>query len=547
MPLYQNLPGMDLTIKDGNLVLPAEDTGTESILIIAPITETGRPNLTDNEGKVIVNVAPQRIKESQDFLTYSLGTFDKDNPAARYWKQTHDAGCREIYIQELRGTTSEERYENLHEIYSTIEENFLVDNILLGGIYADDEITSGSVALDEGEDFSASGFTATAKEAPVIETFDEEDTTIAPYELPLTSPIIFSSIEVNSILSKTSIALTVDAENNIKYPIPDSNGIISVSSVYEDESLVESGYTYDETQRAIIFDTAPSGAITADYTVTNSVSSDSYGVDKDERIIRLEEAIETDETISISYDTYDYNFAEQLAGFCSVVTAKNNQVLGFIALKPATDNKLSTIRTYIRNQVAQKYNRLLQVIGGPTLMFEIANQPYECDFTGAYAGMISTLPCYSSPANKVIPGAIFPSFNLSPSQALDLTNKHIVVPRTKNGRIYVADAITTASDESDFVRLTSVRIVDEAVKLVREIAEPYIGEPNTITRRNSLETAINTALRGMIRRGALNDFRFTIKASLADQIKGDMKIILDLVPVFETRRIFITVAMKPSL
>jgi hypothetical protein len=51
----------------------------------------------------------------------------------------------------------------------------------------------------------------------------------------------------------------------------------------------------------------------------------------------------------------------------------------------------------------------------------------------------------------------------------------------------------------------------------------------------------------MVKRGALNDFRFNIKSTLSDQINGDMLIFLDIVPAFETRRINVTVALKPTL
>jgi hypothetical protein len=51
----------------------------------------------------------------------------------------------------------------------------------------------------------------------------------------------------------------------------------------------------------------------------------------------------------------------------------------------------------------------------------------------------------------------------------------------------------------------------------------------------------------MVTAGALNDFRFHIKSTVADQIEGTMRINLDIVPVFETRRILMSVAVKPML
>lgn len=477
MPLYSNLPGIELTVKDGNLVLPPEDYGTKRVLIIAPKSDT------PSDGAL--SYTPQRVDSSETFAQKGFGTFDKNNPLARLWKQVHDAGCRDIYLLELKGSTKEAMYANLHSLYSVLEENFYTDIILLGGVFVDDTINTSLVDLSATprEDYIAASNLAVAKSTPVTETFNTEGTT----ELQLTSPVIISSI-------------VVEKDDGVQ-------------------------------------------------TTTLAPETD-YTVDAETRKITLVNAIQTGETITVSYSTYDYNFGYQLAGFCAIVSGKNHQVIGVAALKEIDHSKvgdLAEVNTYINSQVTQKYNQYLQVVGGAPLYFEIANEPYLSNFSGAYAGMISVLPSYSSPTNKQIPGALFPAFNLSPTQVTNLINKHIVVHRSRNGKVVVADAITTAADDSDFVRLTTVRIVNDAVQLIREIAEPYIGEPNTLARRNSLETAIRTALNGMIRRGALNDFRFTIKASIADQIDGNMRIVLDLVPAFETRRIFVTVALKPTL
>lgn len=251
--------------------------------------------------------------------------------------------------------------------------------------------------------------------------------------------------------------------------------------------------------------------------------------------------------ITASYSHYAYNFAAQLAGFCETVSAKNTQVIGVMALKPPVSNNLATVKTYVDSQKTQYYSEYVQIIGGSSLLFSLGSAVYEDMWHGAYAGFLSLLPAYSSPTAKAIPGAILPSYKLSPSQILSLVNKHIVVPRVKNGRIVVAEAITTASDTSDFVRLTTLRIVNDTVTLIREIAEPYIGEPNTVPRRSALDTQISAGLQQMVVRGALNDYRFHIKSTLADQIDGTMRINLDIVPVFETRRIMMSVAVKPML
>lgn len=281
--------------------------------------------------------------------------------------------------------------------------------------------------------------------------------------------------------------------------------------------------------------------------IVEAILTSAYTVDPSNGTIEFDTAPAAGKNLVANYKAYAYNYASQLAGFCEIVSAKNMQVLGVVALKPAINNNITTIKAYVEGQTTQFYSKYLQVVGGSTLYFSLGSAIYEDVWSGAYAGLISVLPSYSAPTAKAIPGVLMPSYNLSPTQILSLINKHVVTPRVRNGRVTVAESITTSDDLSDFVRLTTLRIVNDTVSLVREIAEPYIGEPNTVPRRAALDTAIRSGLTAMVNRGALNDFRFYIKSSIADQIDGTMRILLDIVPVFETRNIFISIAVKPML
>ena len=447
--LYNNLPGIELTVKDGNLVLPAEDFGTGTVLIIAPISES----ITDGT----INTSPKRVQSSEDFAKHSLGLFNKTNPLARLWKQVHDAGCRSIYAVELAGV-GKELETNLEKLYSVLQNYFEADIILLGGIYATTTSVSGT------------------KE--VVDTFSTVGATVLT-------------------LTKT----------------PDEESTFTLTK--GETPLVE----------------------TTDYTIVAGV-------------VTLKAALAQGETVTVTYTTPDYVYADQLATFCNTVSSLGNQVIGVMAVSEASDvtaSDLESIQAFIEGQTRQEYNQYLQIVGGAPVWFEINNEPYLDICAGAYAGMISVLPSYSAPTNKVIPGVLFPAFNLQQQQLQGLTNNHIVAPRVRSGKTVITEGITTANDKSDFVRLSTVRIVNDAVNLIREISDPYIGEPNTLARRNALETGIRSGLNNMIKRGALTDFRFSIKATLEDQISGNMRISLDLVPVFETRRIIITIALKPVI
>lgn len=477
---YNDLPGVKLEIKDGNITLPAEPSVSGTVLIIAPITETGSSEAYEDS-----EYNPVTISGQADFEEKGFGVFKTTNPMAKLWKQVYDAGCRNIKVVELKGTTDVERYGHLHDILSLLEESSAADIVLLGGAYADSEVEGSPTFAYDSVDYAA-------------------------------------AIEATNTRTKEVAAEAIAAEDDEKtftlahFPVVSTAGYFAVTSTVGNET-------------------------------TTLVSGTDYTFNPITGQITFEDVPEETAGIKVSYSYYTYSFASALAGFCETVSAKNQQVLGVCSLAPAENSNLSTIKAYVEGQETQLYSKYLQVTGGSTMWFSLGTDMYEDIWSGAYAGFVSVLPSYSSPMFKAIPGALISSYTLSPTQITSLINKHIVVPRIRNGRIIVADAITTASDTSDFVRLTTLRIVNDAVQFVREIAEPYIGEPNTIPRRNSLDTAIRSGLQQMVLRGALNDFRFHIRSSIADQIDGTMRILLDLVPVFETRRILLSVAAKPML
>lgn len=471
---YNSLPGIELEIKDGNLILPAEPSPTQTLLIIAPTTEEGVEGDYEEE-----EFDPVIITGQSDFVEKKnrLGAYSTANPLARLWKQAYDAGCRDIRAIVLKGKTPEEKYQNLHKIYSILEDNINADIIVLGGVYVGE--SAPSAELDgETEDYAIR----------VVHTVSNE--IITPQE-------------------------------------------------------IEGEIVYKAQRSHIVADT-----FTLNYKNSNEVLTGKYSINLETGVITFEEDFEPDptKTLLASYNyTFNKDFAAQLAGFCDVVSRNNRQVIGVMAIKAPLSANLATVKKHVEEQKNQIYSKHLQVVGGSPLWFNLGSAVYEDMWHGAYAGLISVLASYSSPTNKVIPGALFASYNLSPTQITSLINKHIVVPRFKNGRIIIADAITTAPDSSDFVRLTTLRITNDVIQLVRELADPYIGEPNTMARRNALDTAVREGLQNMVARGALNDFRFHIQASIADQIDGTMRILLDIVPVFETRRIMIAVALKPML
>ncbi|MCX6008838.1 MAG: hypothetical protein NTW48_02145, partial [Chloroflexi bacterium] len=171
----------------------------------------------------------------------------------------------------------------------------------------------------------------------------------------------------------------------------------------------------------------------------------------------------------------------------------------------------------------------------PTLGF------YNSNGASSYAGLIASLPAKSAPTNKVLQGITLAQ-GISQSQADRLAGKRYVTFLSKTKGIVCASAMTGAYNidsysRSDFVRLSTVRIMHDAINYVRAVSDPFIGEPNNAPQRNAMATAIENALKSMQEGGALRRFNFNVFASPTDQVLGKATVELVLVPAFELQQI----------
>jgi hypothetical protein len=158
-----------------------------------------------------------------------------------------------------------------------------------------------------------------------------------------------------------------------------------------------------------------------------------------------------------------------------------------------------------------------------------------------YAGYITTLDAWSSPTGKVIYNVSKIRYNPTRTQQQSLINKGIVpVALNFNRTPTWVDAQTFAKATSDYTRLTTLRIVFDAVQMVRGVAQNFIGEASNVQTRNALDTAITSGLRNMQIAGALMDSNFVVS-----YIPSENKAIVDLVlrPAFELRNIEIRVSV----
>jgi hypothetical protein len=159
-----------------------------------------------------------------------------------------------------------------------------------------------------------------------------------------------------------------------------------------------------------------------------------------------------------------------------------------------------------------------------------------------YAGYITQLDSWSAPTMKRIFNVAALRYVPTKTQQQNLIDEGVVPVALNFQREAVwVDALTFAKDTSQYRRLTTVRIVNDAVQVVRNVAQNFIGEAATIEIRNALETGITNGLMGMQKLGALISSDFTVT-----YFPRDAKAVVDLIltPAFELRNIEVQVSIN---
>lgn len=158
------------------------------------------------------------------------------------------------------------------------------------------------------------------------------------------------------------------------------------------------------------------------------------------------------------------------------------------------------------------------------------------------AATMSRLASYSSIINKPLYNVESLRYTPSRTQQTSLSDKGVNTVLINFNKVSVfGEGLTFAQTASDYTRLSTRRIINDATNLVRQVCQKFIGEPSNIQVRNSMETAITSAMRGMQLTGALLGSDFTVS-----YIPNQNKAIVDLVltPAFELKTIEVQVAIN---
>lgn len=158
------------------------------------------------------------------------------------------------------------------------------------------------------------------------------------------------------------------------------------------------------------------------------------------------------------------------------------------------------------------------------------------------AATMSIIPSYSSVVNKAAYNVESVRYSPTRTQQAALSAKGVNSVVINFNKIPVfGEGLTFGWSTSDYTRLSTKRIVNDAVSVVRQACQRFVGEPSNIQTRNAMETAITSGLRGMQIVGALLGSDFTVS-----YIPNENKAVVDLIltPAFELKEIEVRVAIN---
>ena len=250
--------------------------------------------------------------------------------------------------------------------------------------------------------------------------------------------------------------------------------------------------------------------------------------------------------------TVSNSWVKKLADACATVTLNSHPMIGVIGVKGIAGQEtptpaqiadgMSFTKLIEKENIAVNAGHLVSVVGTEV---HILGAPLSWGWSNgacAYAASVVRLDSWSSTTGKPVFNVDRVRYNPTRSQLETMTEKGIVPVQIDFSRSpRWVDGLTFAKEASDYGRLTTVRIVFDAVKLVRSIAQSYIGETMSIDRQQAFQTQISSAMQSMQRLGALNNADFRVVYAPRD---NKASVDLALTPAFELREVYISVSVN---
>lgn len=159
----------------------------------------------------------------------------------------------------------------------------------------------------------------------------------------------------------------------------------------------------------------------------------------------------------------------------------------------------------------------------------------------AIAGKLSSLSPHISLTNKTLAGIDGLEREYNYGELKSLVQNRVLVLQTKRGT-RVVKGIST--DDGAFKQISIRRIVDYVKEGTRIGCNQYIGKLNNRRVRENLRTTLDSFLADLLIREFLTNYRLTVMADRAMEIRGEVQVVMDLQPTFSIDYIRVTMNLS---
>lgn len=170
------------------------------------------------------------------------------------------------------------------------------------------------------------------------------------------------------------------------------------------------------------------------------------------------------------------------------------------------------------------------IVAAPGLLYPDGTRLPAAYTAAAVAGLISALPVQTSLTNKTlsIPGL---DLQLNRGEQEQAIKRNLLAVANKSG-FRILKGVTTQGEGQPFSAIPTRRIVDYAKYGVRSAANPYIGRLNNTRVRAALQATLEAFLTRMVEDEALTGFELEVSATRAQEIAGEVAVVMTLQPTF---------------
>lgn len=500
---YKNLPGVNLKINDGQLGLTQDNT-TNSLLIIAPVDA---PKHVEVPSSPVLVTTENELKENFGSYFYK----GKLNPIAAEWSVAKRGGIRNIYLLGLQGANEKELFVELQDkLYNQVYD-MNIEQIVVSGLYADKNIegvTPQDFGKEKFEDVEGLVAYHTYEGTAVVETLSAEEPAVLVIKVGEREAAL-------SVAGELTAEELIEELNEQSFGAAEETGLpLEISFKMKDKKAV-----VESSEAVVLEGEAVLGALGL-----TDVQPELKGT---------------------------ANAAALLGNFSEIYSNDAQSVISYISVAPVLTTNVEEINEKVAGLEKAQFSKHVQVIAGPQVGTVLPTSSRVQWMSGVtqYAVLVNELPVQVAPTNQVLPQAGQLRYNLSLRQLDTLTAKRYVTFRVKNNQITVVDAVTSApvlsnvdgKKDSDFTRLSTLRIVNYIVSEMRQVLDAFIGQPNEFPIYNAMNTAIKGVIKDATANAIIQDATYSIELG---QSLDTAVVNLVVLPQFELRKIELTIGLS---